>query len=168
MKHFYLKQKVFSFGDKYDVFDEHQNIIYHIKGKVFSLRNKMDMYKNGALVYHMERKLFRFMPEFVLLNENQEMLATIKRKFMFVGGKLFIDSIYGQMEIVGQVFQRDFQLINNGQLVMSVHKKWISWGDTYEISITDDQNEAFYVAMAILIDAIFHQSSGHQSSSSSH
>ena len=45
MKQLYLKQKVFSFGEKYNVFDENQNIVYHIKGKVFSLRNKMDMYK---------------------------------------------------------------------------------------------------------------------------
>lgn len=168
MRNLYLKQKVFTWGDKYNVFDSNQNIIYHIKGKVFSLRNKMDMFKNDQFIYHMERKLFHFMPHFTLFNKNQEEEATIIRRFTFIGGKLDIQSKYGQMAMIGQAFQRDFQLTKDGQVVMSIHKKWLSWGDTYEITIHDDEHEAFYVALAILIDVIFHQSSAQHSNTSSH
>ena len=61
------------------------------------------------------------------------------------------------MEIIGQVWQYDFHVNKNGQEVMSVHKKWLSWGDSYQISIQEDSQEAFYVALVILIDVMFHQ-----------
>ena len=161
MKKFYMKQKVFSFGEKYNIFDENQNVIYHVKGKVFSIHNKLDMYKGEEMIFHMERKLFRFLPEYTLFTPDGSVLATIKKNFAFFGGKLTITSSYGVMELLGQVWQRDFHLNNDGKEVMSVHKKWISWGDSYEISISDDEKVSFYVALAILIDVIFHQESNH-------
>jgi uncharacterized protein YxjI len=72
------------------------------------------------------------------------------------------------MEVIGQIMQRDFHVTKNGNEVMSIHKKWISWGDSYEISIMDDQQVSFYVALVILIDVIFHQSSSNSSSSTHH
>ena len=168
MKQFYLKQKVFSFGEKYNVFDKNQNLVYHIKGQVFSIKNKMDMFKENQLVFHFERKLFRFLPEYTMFTPSGEALATIKKNFTFIRGKLTVNSSYGDMEVVGEIFQRDFTVSKNGQEVMSVHKKWLSWGDSYEITIVEDEREAFYVALVILIDVIFHQSSGHSSSSHRH
>jgi uncharacterized protein YxjI len=168
MKQFYMKQKVFSFGEKYNIFDENQNLIYHVKGQVFSIKNKMDMFKDDQLLYHFERKLFRFLPEYTLFTPNGEVLATIKKNFTFFGGKLTIHSTFGEMEVTGQIMQRDFHVTKNGNEVMSIHKKWISWGDSYEISIMDDQQVSFYVALVILIDVIFHQSSSHSSSSTHH
>jgi uncharacterized protein YxjI len=168
MKQFYMKQKVFSFGEKYNVFDQNQNLVYHIKGQVFSIKNKMDMFKGDQLVFHFERKLFRFLPEYTLYTPNGEVLATIKKNFTFIRGKLTIESAYGNMELIGQVWQRDFNLTKEGREVMSVHKKWLSWGDSYEITITDDEKEAFYVALVILVDVIFHQSSGNSNASHHH
>lgn len=168
MRNLYLKQKIFSFGEKYNVFDENENVVYHIKGKVFSIKNKLDMFKNEKHVFHFERKLFRFLPEYTIFTPEGEVLATIKKNFTFLHGKLTIYSKYGEMELNGQIWQRDFTLSKDGRDVMSVHKKWLSWGDSYEISISDTEYEAFYVAVVILIDAIFHQSSSHSSSSSSH
>lgn len=165
MKQFYLKQKVFTFGGKYNVFDQNQNIVYYIEAKVFSIHNKMNMYMGEELIYHLERKLFRFLPEYTLSNPEGEVLATIKKNFTFFGGKMTINSTYGMMEIVGQVFQRDFQVLKSGTEVMSIHKEWLTWGDTYQITIRDDEKEAFYVALALMIDVMFHESSGHSSSS---
>lgn len=166
MKQFYLKQKVFSIGEKYNVYDENQNVVYHIKGQIFSIRNKMDMYRYDQHIFHMEKKLFRFLPEYTLYNTEGREVARIKKNFTFVGGSLTIHSLYGDMELIGQIMRRDFHVNHNGKEVMSIHKKWVSWGDSYQITINDDANEAFYVALVILIDAIFHQTSSHSSSSS--
>lgn len=164
MKQFYMKQKVFSFGEKYNIFDENQNVIYHVKGQVFSIKNKMDMFKDEKLLFHFERKLFRFLPEYTLFTPEGEVVATIKKNFTFFGGRMTVHSNDGDMEVVGQIMQRDFHLNKDGKEVMSIHKKWLSWGDSYEISIMDDTQVAFYVALVILIDVIFHQSSGNSSS----
>ncbi len=164
MKNFYMKQKVFSIGEKYNIMDENQQIIYHVKGKVFSIKNKLDMLKGDELIYHFERKLFRFLPVYTLFSPDGSEVATIKKNFTFFGGKMSISSIFGDMEIIGQVWQYDFHVNKNGSEVMSVHKKWLSWGDSYQISIQDDTQEAFYVALVILIDVIFHQQQKRSSS----
>ncbi len=165
MKSFYMKQKVYSIGEKYNIMDENQQVIYHVKGKVFSIKNKLDMFKGDELVYHLERKLFRLLPQYTLFSPDGSVVATIKKNFTFFGGKMTIDSIFCQMEILGQVWQYDFHVNKNGQEVMSVHKKWLSWGDSYQISIQEDAQEAYYVALVILIDVIFHQQKNHSSSS---
>jgi uncharacterized protein YxjI len=168
MKQFFLKQRVFSLGNKYNVFDKEGNVCYYIEGKIFSIHNKMDIYQGEEIIYHLERKLFRFMPEYTLYSTQGEVLATIKKNFTFFGGKMTIDSTYGMMEIVGQVFQRDFQLFYQGKEVMNIHKQWLTWGDTYQITIMEDAKESFYVALALMIDVIFHESSGNSSSSHHH
>lgn len=164
MRYLYMKQKVFSIGEKYHIYDEDQNVIYHVKGQFFSIRNKMEMYQGDKHLFHIERKLFRFLPEYTLFSPDGDILASIKKNFTLFGGKLTIHSVYGDMDVNGQILQRDFQLFKDGEEMMTIHKKWISWGDTYEITIKDNQKEAFYVALVILIDAIYHQSSQHSHS----
>lgn len=165
MKNFYMKQKVFSIGEKYNIMDENQHIIYHVKGKVFSIKNKLDMFKGDELIYHLERKLFRFLPEYTLFSPDGNVVATIKKNFTFFGGKMTITSLFGQLEVIGQVWQYDFHVNKNGLEVMSVHKKWLSWGDSYQITIQEDTHESFYVALVILIDVIYHQQKQRSSSS---
>ena len=49
---FYIKQKVFSFKDKFRIMDENQVLQYEVKGKFMSLSNKLELLdKNGNLVY---------------------------------------------------------------------------------------------------------------------
>ena len=46
---FYIKQKVFSFRDKFTVKDLEQNDLYQVKGKLMSISNKIDFMDMNAL-----------------------------------------------------------------------------------------------------------------------
>lgn len=54
---FYIKQKVFSLKDKFTIMDEAQNVIYEVKGKFMSIKNKLELAdKDGVTLLRSEEK----------------------------------------------------------------------------------------------------------------
>ena len=159
MKHFYMKQKVFSFRDRYKIYDENQNVVFHCEGKLFSISQKMKFIETSSEkeLYLFRRKVLSFMPTYYMYDMQDKQIAKIQRKFTFLKPKLEIESDFGHFTVEGNYFQLNFTVLEGENEVATVQKKWISWGDSYEISIMDDKNYQFLVAMIILIDRIFHE-----------
>ncbi|MCR3905583.1 MAG: LURP-one-related family protein [Tenericutes bacterium] len=158
MKHFYLKQKVFSVRDKYKIFDEQQNIIYHCKSSVFSLRHKLRFFetKNEQLHFIFKRKLLSIMPTYYLYDQDGNHIAKVKRRWTLLRPKVSVESEIANYEIDGDYWSHSFVILSENHEVASVRKKFISWGDSYEISIDDEQNDEFLLALVVSIDSIFH------------
>lgn len=154
---FYIKQKVFSFRDKFNVMDENQNTVYQVKGKVFSLHNKLELLdQTNAMVLRSQRKLFRIFPQYQIFDPSGEELATIKAKFsirpkfdLLINNELY--------EVEGSLFAHSFGINKNGQLLASISKKIISWGDTYEIEIFEDKNVELFLFVVIVLDQVIHE-----------
>ena len=153
---FYITQKVFSIGDKFSIKDVSGNDMFSVEGKVFSFGKKLRIYDmdNNEIVY-IEQKLFKLLPEYsIYLNGNYT--AKVKKEFTFFSNKFNIESDMGNYEIEGDFFAHDFSIVKNGSTIAGINKKWLSWGDTYEISIDDRENYSFILAMVIVIDQVLH------------
>ena len=153
---FYIREKIFSIGDKFSIKDTSGNDVFNVEGKIFSMGNKLriyDMY-NNEIVY-IEQKLFKLLPEYnIYLSGNYA--AIVKKKFTFFSNRFDIDSNMGNYEIEGDFFAHDFSIMKNGSTVAEINKKWVYWGDTYEININEQENYAFILAMVIVIDQVLH------------
>lgn len=162
MIQYYLKQKVFSLRDRYKIFDLNQNELFHVEGKLFSFVHKKDFYENqGNLhLFTLTRRLFRLLPVYDLSSPEGEMLATIRKRFTVFVKKLDITGRFGDYTIEGDIFAHNFQVIQNGKVIVDVQKKWISWGDTYEISIFEEEHKEFLLALVIMIDDCMHERNG--------
>lgn len=158
MKTYYIKQKAISFGDRYKIMDENQEVIYYVKGKVFSISHKMEFIraKDEATIYHFSRKIFSFLPTYYMQDEALMDVATVRRPITFINKRLIIDSNLGDYEVEGTFWAHSFDIIKDGSVVASIKKKLIAWGDTYQITIEDVSNEAFLLGLVVLIDSIFH------------
>jgi len=154
---YYIKQKVFSFRDKFNVMDENQNPVYQLKGKVFSLHNKLELLDmNNATVMKSQKKLFRIFPNYQIFNNTGDEIANIKAKFSIRPKfDLFIDS--NQLEVEGSLFAHSFGINQDGNLKASITKKIISWGDTYEIEIFEDKNVELFLFVVIVLDQVIHE-----------
>ncbi|HBG32863.1 MAG TPA: hypothetical protein DEG42_04530 [Acholeplasmataceae bacterium] len=159
MKHFYMKQKVFSITDKYKIYDENQNVVFHCEGKLFSISARMKFIESSTenVVYLFRRKVLSFMPTYFIHDLEDKQIAQVGRKFTFLKPKLEIDSDFGHYTVEGNYFQLNFTILLGEREVATVQKKWISWGDSYEITILEDANYKFLVALIVLIDKIFHE-----------
>ena len=153
---FYIKEKLFSIGDKFSIKDVSGNDVFKVEGKIFSLGNKLRIYDmNGNEIVYIEQKLFKLLPEYsIYLNGNYA--AKIKKEFTFFSNKFNIESDMGNYEIEGDFFAHDFSIEKNNSTVAQITKRWLSWGDTYEIDINEGENYAFILAMVIVIDQVLH------------
>lgn len=148
----YLKQKFFSWKDQSTVKDELGNDKYYIEGKVFSVGKKLRIYDpNGTERAFVRQKVASFMPRFIVEIGGEEK-AMIVKKFSFFKPKYYVQG--PEWEVMGDVFGHDYTVSAGEIPVVSVHKKWMSWGDVYELDIADNADEILALATVLAIDAV--------------
>ena len=148
----YMKQKVFSWKDKATVTDEFGNEKYFVEGQIISVGKKLhitDVLGNEAAF--VRQKAFSLMPKFFVEIGGQE-VAEISKKFTFLKPKYIVNG--PNWEIGGDVFGHDYTITEGGRPVVAIHKKWMSWGDSYELIIDDGADEVLALAVVLAIDAV--------------
>jgi uncharacterized protein YxjI len=152
----YIRQRIFSLGDKYDVYDAEENVVFDVKSELFTIGAKLHLCDvNGNELYFIRRK-FTFMLAQYEIYQNNILCAVISQEFALFRSKLNVESSLGNFEIDGDLFSMDYDIIKNGQYFGSIHKKWLSWGDSYELDIPDEENAGFICALVIAIDNCLH------------
>lgn len=161
MKQFYIKQKAISLTDQYKIYDVNQTLLYEVKSKLFSITNKMDFIRvsDGSVIYHFQKQLFRLLATYHMMDGNMQELATVKKQFSVFSKKVHVETPGETYEIEGDFIGHQFSVMRNASVVASLKKKWISWGDAYEITIHDDATSEFMLGLVILLDSIFHEES---------
>lgn len=127
-----------------------------MEGEIFTFGAKIHLYDAiGTELYFIQQKVFRFLPEYHIYN-GKDLSAVVKKELSFFRPRLNITSQFGHFTIEGNLFAMDFAILNNGVVIGELHKKWLSWGDSYELIIHDDNLAAFFCALAISIDHCLH------------
>ena len=64
-------------------------------------------------------------------------------------------SIHAQgIEIQGNWWDMDFVVNRQGRQIAEIHKRWISWGDTYEVTVYEEDLEDLIICLVIAIDRV--------------
>ncbi len=151
-----IRQRVFSFGDNFAIKDENQQDRYMVQGKVFSFGDKLKLMDiMGNELFYIEQRLFRFLPEYYIYAGGEE-VAVVKKQLSLFTPKFIIESIYGSYDIEGNIFAYDFSIYKDGRMVAIINKQWFSFSDTYGIEITDGEDHAFLLSLAIVLDQVLH------------
>jgi len=152
----YIKQRVFSLGDKYDVYDEMQNVIYNVQGKIFTLFAQINISDTfGNELYYIKQRFAFLLPHYELYRGDQ-LVADVVKELTLFRPQLTITSQYGNFTATGDIFAMDFQILKDGYPIGAIRKQWLSWGDTYELDIYNDLDRDFFVALVITIDNCLH------------
>jgi len=155
---FYIKQKVFTFKDKFTILDEQQNIQYQIKGKFMSLRNKLELNNNkNEVILRSNRKVLSLLPRYYIYDSKNQATAMVKKLFA-LRPKFDLRILSKDYHVDGNFFGHSFGIYDDkNNFVASISKRLISWGDTYEIDIADEQNVEILLFMVIIIDQVVHE-----------
>lgn len=150
----YMKQKIFSLNDKYDIYNENQEMVYNASGEVFALGNKIHLYNSiGEELIFIKQKLLRLMPAFEIYM-GESLVATVSQEFTLFHKKINVDSQYGKLVINGDFWDHEYTITANGSVLVTVSKKWLAWGDVYSININTKKNQEFLVALVLVVDCI--------------
>ena len=154
----YIKQKVFTWGDKFTVKDINGNDRYYVEGEVFSWGKKLHVYDmNGNEAAFIQQKVFSFLPRyFVYVGDDQ--VAEIVKEFSFLFPRYSIEGLGWDIE--GRFMAHDYEITQNGRPIVTISKEWMTWGDSYELDIADPKDEIVALAVVLTIDAVMASNSG--------
>ncbi|WP_339217760.1 LURP-one-related family protein [Ornithinibacillus sp. FSL M8-0202] len=151
-KQLYIKQKVFSIGEKFTVKDQEENDVYFVEGSFMKVPKTFSIMNTARdEVATVTKKVFSFLPKFFVEVNGQEVL-TIKKEISFFKARYTIDAV--GIEIRGNWWDMNFQVERHGEVVGKVNKVWFSWGDSYKVEILDEAMETIMIAIVVAIDCV--------------
>ncbi|WP_427813200.1 LURP-one-related/scramblase family protein [Enterococcus sp. 22-H-5-01] len=164
MKKLYIKQKVFSIGEKFTVIDEDQRPRYFVKGSFLKIPKTFRIEdEKGNEVSKITKKVISLLPKFTVEIDGKDAIEISKHLSVFKA-KYAISA--EDIKVEGNWWDMDFEVSQKGRKVAEIHKRWISWGDSYEITILNDSLEELIVSLVIAIDCVKDDENSNASSSS--
>lgn len=146
-----FKQRLFSWFDSYDVYDESGTAVYTVKGQL-SWGHCLKIYDVcGYEIGTVKERLFTFLPKFEMYF-GERYVGCISKEFTFFKPKYNIDCNGWRVE--GNFFEWDYNIIDSqGRSVATVSKELFNWTDTYVIDVDDPQNALCALMLVLAIDA---------------
>lgn len=148
----YIKQRVFSWTDSFDVFDETGEARYEVKAEFFALGHQIHVYdkRTGAEVGSIHQKLLTLMPEFEIVIGGR-VQGRIRKQFTLFHPRYQVD--YRGWDVEGDFMGWDYRVTQGSMEVMSISKELFNWSDTYVLRYNNPANEMPGLLLVIAIDA---------------
>ena len=146
-----FKQRMFSWFDSYDIFDEAGNTVYTVKGQLAWGHCLKIFDAFGNEVGTVKQRLFTWLPKFELYL-GERCIGCICREFTLFTPRYHIE--YNGWQVEGNFFEWDYRIVNRaGQKVASVSKELFRWTDTYVIDVFEPQDALYALMLVLAIDA---------------
>ncbi len=147
-----IKQRVFSWGDTYDIYDEKGIPRYFVKAEIFTLGHQIHVYEKetGREVGSIHQRLLTFLPCFEIVI-NGAVVGTVKKEFTFFRPSYQVD--FKGWQVQGDFFSWDYQVMQGSHPVMTISKELFTWGDTYTLRYDNPANEMPGLLLVLAIDA---------------
>lgn len=162
----YIKQRVFSFRDRFFVKDSYGADRFYVEGEIFSWGRKLHVYTtNGAEVAFIRQKLLSWMPRYQI-EIHGRIVCEFVREFAFFKPRYRIEGLSWRLE--GDFLAHQYSLSDGWRQIMSLSKKWFTWGDSYELNIADARDELVCLCIALSVDCDLAQQASNSHSSHHH
>jgi uncharacterized protein YxjI len=154
---FVLKKKILSLREHYDLEDRTGTKLGEADGNLVQLPAKFVVIdSSGSEVMRLQGKVISLRNQFTFYDNAGAEFGTIRKKIIKPIGEEFWVEKNGVefMRIYGNFTEHDYQMQVNGVQVASVHKKWISIRDQFEVSITGEVDHRVVIGAVIVIEHV--------------
>lgn len=149
----YIKQKFFSWNDKFTVKDEYGADVFFVEGELFTWGKKLHVYdSSGEEVVFISEKVWSFLCRYAV-NIGGEDVCEVVRNFTFFRPSYSIEGL--GWEVDGSFWEHEYEITDSyGRRVASISKEWMTWGDSYELEVFDTDQLLTALAVVIIIDCV--------------
>lgn len=146
-----FKQRMFSWFDSYDIYNEAGETVYEVKGQLAWGHCLKIFDANGRELGMVKQKVLTFLPKFeIYIGGNY--VGCITKEFSFLRPVFNID--FNGWRVDGNFFEWDYNIINPwGNCIATVSKQLFNWTDTYVIDIIDGEDALAALMLVLAIDA---------------
>lgn len=149
----YIKQKVWSWKDRFTVKDADGNDRYTVEGEIMSIGRKLhvrDM--DGREVVYIAQEVWSWMPRYHVHIMGSH-AAEVHQKFSWFHPKYEI--IGPDWTVEGDWWAHDYEVSSQSRgPVVRISKEWMTWGDSYELDVADSADELLALAIVLTIDCV--------------
>jgi uncharacterized protein YxjI len=149
-----IRERFFSIGDDFDVLDEHGTKVFHVDGKVLSLRNKVVIEDpSGQEVASVHRHLVAMRPTYEITIGGEKAAEVRKKLFTPFRDKFTID-VPGpdDLEMTGDLLDHEYVIDRDGYQVAAVSKRWLTVHDTYAVQISAGVEPLLILCSVLALD----------------
>lgn len=146
-----FKQRLFSWFDSYDIFNEAGETVYTVKGQLAWGHCLKIFDACGYEIGTVKEKIFTWLPKFEMYFGDRY-IGCISKEFSFFKPRYNIDCNGWQID--GNFFEWDYNVLDSsGRCVATVTKEIFNWTDTYVIDVYDPQDALCALMLVLAIDA---------------
>ena len=154
----YIKEKVFSWCDRFTVKDEYGCDKYVVEGEMFSWGKKLHVYDMaGSEVAFIKQEVWSFLPRFYVFCGDRQ-VAEIKKEFTFFIPRYRIEGLDWEIEV--SLMAHEYRITQYGRSIVTISKEWMTWGDSYELNIVNSADDLVALAVVLAIDSVAESNSG--------
>ena len=146
-----FKERMFSWFDSYDIYDESGSVLYTVRGEL-AWGHLLRIYDaRGREIGVVKERIFSWLPRFEMYLDGRY-VGSIRKEFSFFKPRFAIDCNGWQVE--GNWFEWDYNIVDaRGQRIASVSKELFHWTDTYSIDVRDPNHAVCILMLVLAIDA---------------
>lgn len=154
MKQLFIKQKVFKITDHYPITDASGNAHYYVDQDFRLIGHTVHVSRsNGQRSFTIDRELFRLLPRYNVHFSNGNSIR-LQSHLSFLRRRISIAPESSNLRLEGDFLDLNFSVYRGATLIGRIHKVWLTWGDTYELDIYDEQYEELFIAVVIAVDRL--------------
>ncbi len=146
-----FKQRLFSWFDSYDIYNEEGEPVYTVKGKL-SWGHRLEIY--DPLDNHIgtvQERVLTFLPKFQLYI-GEELIGEIRKELTFLKPKFTLDC--NDWTVDGNWLEWNYQVLDgSGRTVMTAEKELFRFTDTYVLDIEREEDALLCLMIVLAIDA---------------
>ena len=151
----HIRQRIFSWGDSYDVYNASGEARYEVRSAFFSLGHQIHVYDRQADEGHDEvgsirQKLFTLMPTFEI-EIGGRIIGTVRKKFTLLRQNYEVD--YRGWDVEGDFLGWNYRVLHSDREVLSITREIWNWSDTYTLRFRDPADEIPGLFLVLAIDA---------------
>ena len=146
-----FKQRMFTWFDSYDIYDEAGQTLYTVKGQL-AWGHCLKIYNaRGEELGTVKERLLTLLPKFELY-QGEEYLGCIAREFGLFHPRYNID--FNGWQVEGSWTGWDYRIVSDrGLPVAQVSKELFHWTDTYVIDVYHPEDALFALMFVLAMDA---------------
>ena len=146
-----FKQRMFSWFDSYDIYNEAGETVYVVKGQL-SWGHRLKIYDAmGYEIGTVQERVLTFLPKFELYL-GEQYIGCISKEWSFLKPRYNIDC--NGWDIEGDFWEWDYEILNAaGEPLATISKQLFNWTDTYVIDVYNPQDAVCALMLVLAIDA---------------
>ena len=146
-----FKQRLFSWFDSYDIYDEAGRTVYTVKGQLSWGHCLRIFDAQGRELGTVQEEIFTWLPRFSLY-QGDRYLGRVQKDLSLFVPRFNVDCAGWQVE--GDLFEWDYRILGpTGKQVATVTKELLNWTDTYTIEVANPADALQALMLVLAIDA---------------